>query len=88
MVAEKGVLGALLVVAANSIYFSCFICAAVSFRSRLISSIISVVLLVTMALTDVSWISLRLVVSPIIHPTDLSLWLYCSKAFTYAVMVS
>ena len=68
MVAEKWVLGALFVVASNSMAVSCFICAAVSFRSRLISSIVSVVVLVVMVLVAVSWISLRLVVSLLFPP--------------------
>ena len=86
--AEKGVLGDLLVVAATSMSVSCFICGTVSFRSRLISSIISFVALVAMALAAVSWISLRLVVLLLLPPTNLRLWLSCSKAFIYAVMAS
>ena len=60
--AEKGVLGDLFVVDTNSMAVSCFICAAVSYCSRIISSIIYVVALVAMALAAVSWISLRLFV--------------------------
>ena len=67
---------------------SCFICTAVSFCSLLISSIIFVVVLVAMALAAVYWISLRLVVSLLLLPMDLSSWLSCSKAFTYASMAS
>ena len=54
-------IGVLFVVASSSIAVSYFICAAVSFRYRLISSIIAVVALVVMALAAVSGISLRLV---------------------------
>ena len=86
--AEKWVLGDLFVVDANSMAVSFFICAAVSFRSRHIYSIISVAVLVVMALAAISWVSLRLVVSLLLPPTDLSSWLSCSKAFTYAVMAS
>ena len=71
--AVKGVLGVLFVVAYSSMAVSCFICAGVSFRSRLISSIIAVVALVAMALAVVSVISLRLVVSLLLPPTDLIL---------------
>ena len=85
---EKGVLGALFVVAANSMAVRCFICAAVSFRARRISSTISVALLVAMALAATSWLSLRLVVSLLLLPMDLSSQLFSSKAFTYAVMAS
>ena len=72
MVEGKGVLGDLFVVAANIMAVSCFICAAVSFRSRQISSIISVAGLVTTALAATSWVLLRLVISLLIPPTDLS----------------
>ena len=72
VVAEKGVLGDFFVVAANSMAVSCFICAAVSFHYRCISSIISVAALVATALTATSWVSLRLVVSLLLSPTDLS----------------
>ena len=74
--AGKGVLGVMFVVAASIMAVSCFICAAVSFRSCLISSIIAVVALVAVALAVVSGISLRLVVSLLLPPTDLSSWLY------------
>ena len=85
---KKGVLGALFVVAAYSMAVSCFICAAVTFRSYRISPIISVAVLVAMALAETSWVSLRLVVSLLLPPTDHSYWLPCSNAFTYAVMAS
>ena len=65
--------GVLFTVAASSMAVSCFVCAAVSFLSHLISSIIVVVVLVVMALAAVSGISLRLVVSLLLPPTDLSL---------------
>ena len=54
-------IGVVLVAAAISISVSRFICAAVSLRSRFISSIITVVVLVAMALAAVLGISLRLV---------------------------
>ena len=60
--AGKGVLGVLFVVAASNMAVSCFICATVSFCSRLISSIIAVVVLLALVLEAVSGISLRLVV--------------------------
>ena len=75
VVSGKGVLGVLFVVSASSMSVSCFIYVAVSFLSRLISSIIAVVALVVMALAMVSGISLRLVVSLLLPPTDLSSWL-------------
>ena len=78
----KGVLGALFVVAAYSMAVSCFICAAVTFRSYRISPIISVAVLVAMALAAILWVSLRLVVLLLLPPTDLSYWLSFSKAFT------
>ena len=59
------------VVATSSMAVSCFIYADVSFCSCLISSIIAVVELVVMALAAVSGISLRLVVSLLLPPTDL-----------------
>ena len=64
--------GVLFMVAAISMALIRFICAAVSFRSRLISSIIAVVELVVMALSAVSGISLRPVVLLLLPPTDLS----------------
>ena len=70
--AEKGVLGDFFMVATNSMVVSCFVCAAVSFRSRRVSSIISVDVLVSMAMAANSWVSLRLVVSLLLPPTDLS----------------
>ena len=69
MVAVRGVL---FVVADISIAVSCFLCASVSFCSRLISSIVAVVELVAMALAEVSGISPRLVVSLILSPMVLS----------------
>ena len=64
--------GVVFVVAGNSMAVSCFICAAVSLRSRLISSIIAVVALVVMAPAAVLGISLILVVLLLLPPTDLS----------------
>ena len=79
--------GVVFMVAASSIAVSCFICAAVSFCSCFISSIITVVALVDMALAEVSGISLRLVWLFLLHhPTNLSSRWSCSKAFAYAVV--
>ena len=78
--------GILFVVAARSMSVSCFIYAAVSLRSCLISSIITVVALVEMALVAVSGISLTLVFLLLLPPTDLRSRLSCSKDFAYAVM--
>ena len=60
----------LFVVAANSMAISCVICAAVSFSSRLIASIIAVVALVAMVLAAVYGISPRLVVLILLPPMD------------------
>ena len=54
-------IGVLFVASSSSIVVSYLICAAVSLRSRFISSIIKVVALVAMALAAVLGISLRLV---------------------------
>ena len=76
-----------LVAAARSIAVNCFICADVSFRSRFISSIITVVALVVMAMVAVLGILLRLVCLLLLLPTtDLRSRLSCSRAFANAVM--
>ena len=66
-------IGVLFVAAASRILVSCFICAAVSLRSRFIYSSIKVVTLVAMALAAVSGILLILVWLLLLPPlTDLS----------------
>ena len=81
-------IGVVFVVADSSIDVSCLICAAVSFCSRFISSIIIVVALVATVLVAFSGISLRLVWLLLLRPLiDLSSGFYCSKDFVYAVMV-
>ena len=79
--------GVVFVVDARSIAVNCFICAAVSFCYRFISSIITFVELLAVALAAVSGILLRLVWLLLLRPpTELSSRLSCSKDFTYAVM--
>ena len=79
--------GAVLLVDAISMAVSYFICATFSLLLPLLSSIIAVVALVAMALAAILGISLRLMVSLIPPPTDLSSCMSCSNAFAYAVMV-